>query len=292
MFIHEKLETNHFSPSEQVIVTFLLEKQLQIENLSTSEIAKETYSSKSTIVKMAQRLGFKGWSDFKKVYITELHYLQSHQSTIDANYPFNERDNIIAVANKIATLKQESIAETASLLHYDSLQKATHLLTKSRSIHIFAVSNNLLIAQEFRYNMERIKKNVHVHAIQGEGMYAATLMDPTDCALIISYSGETATLLTIVSLLKEQGIPMVLISSLADSSMSSIADCTLRMATKERLYSKIATYANDASITYLLDVLYSCIFQTDYHKNAELRKRTSRLFETGRKSNAGVLREK
>lgn len=291
MLITERMDHIKFSHSEQIIVDYLKKEQLNIENKSTSEVAQETFSSKSTIVKVAKRLNFNGWSDFKKAYIDELKYLSTPHGTIDANYPFEANDHFITIAKKIALLEQEAIQETSSMLHFADLHKAIELFTHSKAIHLFAVSNNLLIAEEFRYNMERIRKQVRVHSRQGEGNYAATLMEPDECALVISYSGETETLMRVVKILKERNIPIVLITSIGENSMSSVADCVLRISSRERLYSKIATFANDASITYVLDVLYSCIFKQDYDTNIELRKETSRVFEIGRNSNVNMLKE-
>lgn len=291
MLITERMDHIKFSHSEQIIVDYLKEQQLNIESKSTSDIAQETFSSKSTIVKVAKRLNFNGWSDFKKAYLDELSYLSNSNGTIDANYPFEEADNFLTIAKKIALLEQESIQETCSLLNFADLQKAIQLFKQSTSIHLFAVSNNLLIAEEFRYNMERIRKTVRVHSRQGEGNYAATLMEPDECALVISYSGETETLMRVVNILKARKIPIVLITSIGENSMSSVADCVLRISSRERLYSKIATFANDASITYVLDVLYSCMFKQDYKNNIELRKETSRVFEIGRNSNVNFLKE-
>lgn len=50
MLITEKLEHTKFSNSEQIIVDYLKKEQLNIENKSTTQIANETFSSKSTIV--------------------------------------------------------------------------------------------------------------------------------------------------------------------------------------------------------------------------------------------------
>lgn len=291
MLITERMDHIKFSHSEQIIVDYLKKQQLNIESKSTSDIAQETFSSKSTIVKVAKRLNFNGWSDFKKAYLNELSYLSNSNGTIDANYPFEEADNFLTIAKKIALLEQESIQETCSLLNFADLQKAIQLFKQSKSIHLFAVSNNLLIAEEFRYNMERIRKTVRVHSRQGEGNYVATLMEPDECALVISYSGETETLMRVVNLLKARKIPIVLITSIGENSMSSVADCVLRISSRERLYSKIATFANDASITYVLDILYSCMFKQDYKNNIELRKETSRVFEIGRNSNVNFLKE-
>lgn len=291
MLISERLDHTKFSNSEQVIVDYLKREQLNLENKSTTQIAKETFSSKSTIVKVAKRLDFSGWNDFKKAYLEELRYLHSDKATVDANYPFHENDHYIAIAQKIARLEQEAIEDTLSLMNFSDLQKALRMFENAQSIHLFAVSNNLLISEEFRYNMERIKKRVIVHSRQGEGRYAATLMDPSECALIISYSGETETLLTMVEILHKKQIPIILITSLGDNSMTKLADCVLRISTRERLYSKIATFANDASITYVLDVLYSCMFQKNYHENIQLRRETSQIFESGRHSGVEFIKE-
>ena len=135
MLITERMDHIKFSHSEQMIVDYLKREQLNIENKSTSDIAQETFSSKSTIVKVAKRLNFNGWSDFKKAYIDELTYLSSAPGTIDANYPFQEEDNFITIAKKIALLEQEAIQETSSLLNFADLQKAIQIFNDSKAIH-------------------------------------------------------------------------------------------------------------------------------------------------------------
>lgn len=60
-------------------------------------------------------------------------------------YLFTKVDNIMTIASKIATLKQEAIEDTLSLITHDDLQHAIRIIQKSSAIHLFAVSNNLLI---------------------------------------------------------------------------------------------------------------------------------------------------
>ncbi|MER0122560.1 MurR/RpiR family transcriptional regulator [Streptococcus sp. ZJ93] len=288
MLLHERMEHTYFPPSEQIIVNYLLTEELNISDKTTAQIAKETFSSKSTIVKVAKRLQFTGWSDFKKAYIAELTYLQNHEGGIDANYPFDEKENLLRISQKIAQLKQEAIAETQSLLNFKVLKQITDILLQAKNIHLFALSNNLYLSKEFQYNMARIRRRVEIHDILGEGIFAATLALPEECAIIISYSGESTQLVHFLEILRKNRVTTILITNIGDSTMARMADYTLRIATKERLYTKIATYANDASITYLLDVLYSCVFQKDYHTNVELRRKSSSIFETSRISQHGI----
>lgn len=134
---------------------------------SKSKIAKLTFSSKSTLVKLAQRLHFKGWIDFRSAYLEELSYLEKSKTMIDANLPFEKHDHLLTIANNIATIKQEAIQDTLSLLNNETIKKAAKLLNDAETIHVIAVTNNLLLANEFQYNMMRINKRVCVHALHG-----------------------------------------------------------------------------------------------------------------------------
>lgn len=68
MLIRERMEHTQFSPSEQIIVDYLLKNMTLLDTLSTTKIAQKTYASKSTIVNVAKKLNFHGWSQLKKLY--------------------------------------------------------------------------------------------------------------------------------------------------------------------------------------------------------------------------------
>lgn len=290
MLIRERLERCDFSNSEQTVIQYILKKNLAIKDMTTKEIAAQTYASPSTLVRIAHKMGYSGWNELKEAYLKE-EYLVTHFCHIDANLPFEKGDSIMSIANKIAILKKESIDDTLSLVTHDDLQSAIQIIRKSSYINIFAVSNNLLITQEFKHNMSRIRKRVEVHTLQSEIVFNACLADPTSCAIIISYSGETDILIRSIKALKANHIPIIVISSIGNNTAKQLADCILHITTREKLYSKIATFSTDTAIIYLLDVIYSCIFALDYDQNLETKINASRIIESGRFSNIDILKE-
>ena len=116
-------------------------------------------------------------------------------------------------------------------------------------------------------------------------------MDPEACAIIVSYSGETPILVRVMKVLKAKSIPVIVITNIGENSLTKEADCILRITTREKLYSKIATFSTDMSITYLLDVLYSCVFALNYEQNVKTKTAISRAIETGRVSSLDILKE-
>lgn len=291
MILRERFETTDFSSNEQIIVDYILDKKMAIKDMTTKDIAQATYTSPSSLIRIAHKMHFAGWNELKEAYLNEESYLETHFKDIDANIPFKNNDTIMSIASKIAALEKESIEDTLSLITHDDLQKCVQIIRKSSEIQLFAASNNLMITKEFRHNMSRIKKRVNVHSIQSEIIFNAYLADEDSCALVVSYSGETRDLNRCVRALKEKRIPVIAITSIGNNTLSSLADCVLHVTTREKLYSKIATYTTDTAITYLLDVIYSCVFALDYDKNLSLRIDTAKAIESGRSSSSVILQE-
>ncbi|MEX2783951.1 MurR/RpiR family transcriptional regulator [Streptococcus sp. H49] len=291
MFLIEKMELYPFSANESHIAEYLLKERYNIENKTSADIAKDTYSSKSALTRFAQKLDYKGWVDFKKAFLNELTYMDKQNAAVDANYPFSAKDDFFSIAHKIANLEKEVTDETLSLLDHSSLSRAVEIIDSAETVHIFAASNNLLNAQEFSHNLSRIQKDVRIHQLQGEHLFKAFLAKKESCALIISYSGETVSLKHVCRILKRQQIPIIALTSISDNTIAQSADCQLYLATREKLYSKIGTFSTDRSIAYLLDLLYACLFSLDYQHNADLRRNAARFIEFERTSSSQVLHE-
>lgn len=291
MLIRERLERCEFSNSERLIVDYILNEKMKIKNMTIKDIAEATYTSPSTLIRIAHKMNFNGWNELKEAYLKEEEYLETHFLDIDANLPFTNDDTIMSIASKIAILKKEAIDDTLSLVRHDDLQKAVQMLKKYSSIYLFAVSNNGLITQEFAHNMSRIKKKVMVCNLQGELVYSAINADLNSCAIIVSYSGETPILSRVIQALKTNKIPIIAITNIGENTLSKNADVVLRICTREKLYSKIATFSTDVSFEYILDLLYSCVFSLDYDKNLERKTKISQMIEKGRFSTIDIMKE-
>lgn len=115
--------------------------------------------------------------------------------------------------------------------------------------------------------MKRIKRDVTIVTTSGESYYEAYNCTPDTCAILISYTGENKMMLRTAKILQEINVPILTLTSIGDSTLSTLSSAILRITTRERLYSEISNFTINTSICYLLDVLYSCIFAEEYQKN-------------------------
>lgn len=268
MLIIHKIEKTHFSTSERIIIDYILKQGEKIQNQSIQTIAKETYTSAPLLIRIAKKLGYSGWNEFKEAYIKELKYLYA-ESDIDASIPFVVSDDFMTIAHHISQLQIETIQDTMNLLQHDDLYAALRILRKTQQIDIYGVSGNLLLAEQFAQKMLYIRKNVNICRLTGDIKIQAAMSTNEHCAILVSYSGETEFILKVAKILKQKQTPIIAITSIAENDLSQIADVTLRISSREMLHTKIGDFATSQSIKTILDILYSCIFSFDYQKNLD-----------------------
>lgn len=292
MLLREKFDRVDFlSESQQAILQYMYGHSQEIASMTVKQIAQAAYTSPATLIRLAKNLGYNGFEDLRRDFLQEEKYLNKSFRDIDANIPFGISDNYIGIASKIAALAKETADDTLSLMEYQNLKKAVNLLLQAEKIHLTAISFPLLYGYDFQLKMMRLGKSVEIMSILGEQLYSSSIIGPKDCALVISYSGETPLIREMLQVYKRKDIPIIAITSVGTSTLRANCTVALSVTTREKLYSKIAGYSNELSIKLILDILYSCVFKEDYHKNLENKINLSQQAEPGRFSTTEVLRE-
>lgn len=288
MLLEQKIKNINLTKNEQIIADYIIAHKYQLKNLSTRDIALATYTSSAGVIRLAKKLSYSGFNELKEDYLSELDYINQHFKEIDANFPFTENQSIMDIAEIMSTLMQETARDTLHLIKHDPLMKATRILQKSSTIYFYATSGNFLLARNFKLKMNRIGKKVEVDDL--DTPYSSLLITPNDCAIIISYSGQTPSLIKIAKNLKNEKIPVIVITSIGENTLSESADCVLQMTTREKMYSKISNFTTEYSLELLLNILYSCFFKTNYNLFLDYKISNAKQIEH-RGANSNIIKE-
>ncbi|EOS60182.1 hypothetical protein C815_01749 [Firmicutes bacterium M10-2] len=284
MFLIQKVEELivTYNDGRKSIGEFILTNFSTIQNYSIDEIAKKTRTSKASIVRFAKTLGYEGWKDLKRDLIRE----QKVNFDLDFNYPFQEGDDVQDIAKKLANVQTESIMDTFSHLDLETMMDCTDHILNAKKIIMFGVAPNTSIAQLFQRKMLSIGKVVEIADFREMGMNAK-LMNENDFAIIISYSGNNAASepVNIVSILNRNNVPILAITSGGDNYLRMHTDFVLTLCSRERLYTKIANFASEQSLLYVLNVLFACCFERNYEENDRFKQQSARELEQSRLKN-------
>lgn len=284
MFLIQKVEELivTYNDGRKSIGEFILTNFSTIQNYSIDEIEKKTRTSKASIVRFAKTLGYEGWKDLKRDLIRE----QKVNFDLDFNYPFQEGDDVQDIAKKLANVQTESIMDTFSHLDLETMMDCTDHILNAKKIIMFGVAPNTSIAQLFQRKMLSIGKVVEIADFREMGMNAK-LMNENDFAIIISYSGNNAASepVNIVSILNRNNVPILAITSGGDNYLRMHTDFVLTLCSRERLYTKIANFASEQSLLYVLNVLFACCFERNYEENDRFKQQSARELEQSRLKN-------
>lgn len=258
-----------FSESEKEIAKYILNHGETVLSMSVKELAKHTYTSPATIVRLCKKIGLEGYNDFKIKYSAELQYDLQHTDRIDVNFPFQKDDSHPLICHKLASLSQEVIADTVKLIDFNQLHQIVDLIYHYPTIDIYGSGNSLLAAMSFQHKMMRISRDVNLRVLHGEQIFMSYNTNPDRIGMIISYSGETNEVIQIAQTLKEKKTPLIVLTSIGDNRLSHYADYILNIGSREKIFTKIAPFASQISMEYLLNVIFSCLFQKDYEQNIQ-----------------------
>lgn len=290
MLLQEKIAQISFTTTERVVVEYLETHKSSLERTTLRKAAKECFTSPSTFVRVAKKLGFQGWNEFKAAYLQEIKYIDESFHDINANHPFTSEDEMMTIASKMTTLATETVNDTLSMLTHDTLSEAVDLIEKSTEVKIFTRHHNNIIAQEFCLRMNKIGQYTSTNALGGDFFFDAANIREGACALIITYSGESREMEQIMKILREKSVPIILLTSIGDNSLSKLATCVLHITTREKLYSKIGNFSAITSISHLLNILYSCVFSVHYQKNYQHLVNIAK-YADNRKASIGIIKE-
>ncbi|SDQ28542.1 MurR/RpiR family transcriptional regulator [Carnobacterium viridans] len=290
MLLIERLKHTSFSDAEQVLVSYLIDHPEGLQDMTTQKIADLTHTNPTSLIRVAKKMGFTGWLDLKEAYLEEWQYLNSHFTAIDANLPYEQTDHLISIAHKINTLQQNTLQDTLSLIDSKDLEHAQKLLLNADEIKVFASKTNALIAQDFVTKMRRINKKITISSTYDYSTYEAFNSGNRTCALIISYTGEDDSFIKCMDILKKQGASTISLTSIGDNPIATNSDCSLKITTREKLYSKIGNFTSTTSVIYLLNLLYSIVFTADYEMNLNHLIQIGRSTDT-RKTNIDIIKE-
>lgn len=274
MDIIEKMRCQEkFTTSELEIIKLLLnDPNILLSSPTAAQLGVAAYTSASTVVRLCQKLDCKNFAEFKTQFISDYQQREQTNLYVDADLPFTAADSPETVLDQLTALEEIAIRLTRSIISPKDYQAAAKILNEAACIDVYGEGGNVNLLHDFAYKMGRIHHQVHIHQDNQQQMLSASIKHTDHCAIVISYSGETPSILRYSKLLKSNNVPTLSITSQGTNSLASITDINLNMATLESkpcANVKLGTFTSSISIITIMNYLYAGVFQLDYETHYE-----------------------
>ncbi|MDB1934635.1 MurR/RpiR family transcriptional regulator [Clostridium tertium] len=207
---------NKLTNSEQKVFTYIYANQQKVIKMKINDLAKETFTSKTVIINLSQKLGFEGFSDLK-------YYLKSS----------NSADADIKVLEDLQYGLKQNIEKTFVVIEADLYKKISREVIEAKTVYVFARGTSKAAG----YYLNHLLLTLGVKCIFVKDYNLLTLVGNTlesdELVILISLSGNTEKILEVANIAKVKGSRTIAITSFGNNELSKISDYTLHCVSND-----------------------------------------------------------
>ena len=267
-------ESSHnFSSTEKEIARIILDNPQLVVDLSVHALAKHTFSSASTIVRLCNHIGYSGYKEFRWAVTYEL--AQREQNRKIEQKEIDRSDSLEEIIEKITYLNIISLEETSSLMMFrkDMLRQCVELIKKARVVYLFGMGASLVAAKDAYLKFLRLNKLCVINEDWHSQLVQARNATAEDVAIVISYSGATVEAIECMKALREKKTPIIAITRFVQSAVSDLADYKLYTAANESVF-RSGAMSSRLSQLNIIDILYTALANDSYEETLDQLSRT------------------
>lgn len=259
------------SPTEREVANHILNDPSLVTESSIHELARQTYSSPSTIVRLCTHLGYSGYRDFRRAVASELAVRE--QSRRMEQKEIERTDSTQEIIDKITYRNIVSLEETRALLNTEVVARCVHMIHSARVLYLFGMGASFCTAKDAYLKFLRMNKMCVINEDWHSQLLQARNATSEDVAVVISYSGATVEIVQCMEALKANHTPIIAITRLARSKVSELADERLYIPANESLF-RTGAMASRISQLNIIDVLYTCLNNMEFEHSLDQLSKT------------------
>jgi DNA-binding MurR/RpiR family transcriptional regulator len=235
--ILDKIYTEYktFTPSQQKIAEYLTQHLDEALILKASQLAKQAGISEATFTRFITRLGFSGFSEFKREIGNFI--IQGHSTTerlAESAETFGISDSIFL---EILRGDIENIHKITNGISNELFEKAVEKLSSAKSIYLLGLRSSYSLAFYLAFNLRFFLKSVNLIK-PGIGDIPEQVLSAAkgDVLMAISFKRYTRDIVTIAEKMKRKKAYIIAITNSHLSPIAQLADMSLVVETEIHTY--------------------------------------------------------
>ncbi|MFB2552412.1 MurR/RpiR family transcriptional regulator [Ensifer soli] len=265
-----------FSAAEKRVIELLLSiAEYDVAGLPSSAIAEKTGTSRSTVDRLCRRLGYGGLKELRRALLQESRSMQGPVSAGSVSGTIAHSDSFSEIAYKVFHSASVRALRFADLLsHSSELDRLVMAIREAKSIQVFGVGASAVVALDMHQRLMRLGIRISFSDDHHNQIAGASLMEPGDLAIAISYSGRTRQTVHAATIARARGATIAAILGVPGSALEEIVDIPIITPPGINLFGADAVMTRALEIMFN-EVLFHCLAFGD----ARMMQNVSRIEE-------------
>jgi len=254
--------------AEQRVADFMLRHPDELIYLTVTELAERTNTSESTVVRLCQKIGYKGYQEFKIVLARDL-----VGPTREIHSSIEPGDDLTTIKTKVFQANAQALRDTIEVLDDEQLGRAVDALAGARRLEIYGVGGSGPLALDAYHKF--LKLGLRSIALSDGDLMAmsSSLLRADDVALGISHTGASRDVTDALGRAKASGATTICITHRPSSPITKVSDIVLVTAAQQTAFRSDASSSRIAQLT-IIDTLYVGVAHKNHDRALEMIERT------------------
>ncbi|WP_010141945.1 MurR/RpiR family transcriptional regulator [Oceanicola sp. S124] len=254
-----KAQLPGFTAGEREIAEYVLASPEKVVQLSSAGLAKATGRSQSGVVKLCQKLGYRGYQDFK-IAVSQA-TAQSWPTPSDMVHgTIESSDSYQSTIQKLIGSKMNAIQQSIQVNGEPALRRALDAILTARRVQLVGVGASSLVARDFTYKLQKLGCFVLFDADSHIQIANTSTLREGDVILALSYSGASIETVQIAEAAKARGATLISLTGMHPNRLSGLADIQLFLVADEDKVRSSAIASRDAQLA-MADLLFILAIQ-------------------------------
>ncbi|GLY91895.1 MurR/RpiR family transcriptional regulator [Actinoallomurus iriomotensis] len=250
-------------PSKRRVATYILGQPAHAATQTISELARAAQTSESTVLRLCQELGLRGYRELRIALAAESGREQERAANRPVGSDISRDDDLDSIIDTVAFTDQQAIADTARNLDRAALAKAVALTAGARRVDIVGVGASAVVALDLHQKLHRIGLIAYAWHDTHAALTAAALLGPADVAIGVSHTGTTPDTVDVIREASAHGARTIALTGVPNSPLAAAADVLLTTVDRETTFRSGATASRIAALS-VVDVLFTAVAQRRY----------------------------
>lgn len=267
MLLEKLQEQKNFTAHEKDVADYILGHLEQISELSTGELAKASFTSKATVVRLSQKLGLSGFQNLKISLTAEINQKKRIDQLL-ANEPVTATSSYDDIVKTIPMLYDKAVTNTRLSLDKNSMKRIERVLQRAECIDIYGTGISYILAQSAAFKIGTLGlecsayESVNAH-------YLAARKHRKNIAFLISLTGSNHTVIRMAKYLRETTQTYVVgIAGPYHTELGKWCHEIVEIPNRDALLS-LDVITSFSGATYILDIFFALLLAKRYEEHAK-----------------------
>ncbi|MCU0253292.1 MAG: MurR/RpiR family transcriptional regulator [Acidobacteria bacterium] len=252
------------SPQQKLVADFLIEHFQDAPFLSVPEVSRQSGASEATVVRLAQRLGFDGFSGLKTRLLQGVRDRVRRRPAVPAAAELFAREPQDETLTAVALLEVENIRQTVAEIGGERLKEAATTLFRADQVFTFGMGISSFLAELWAYLLSEVGLRATALSTRfSSPLEQLVTARPSDLLFVFSFPPYSRATIDMAEDAARRGLAVVALTDRRSAPVARFARVVLPVRTQNVLHTNAT-----AAVVVVLNALATEIARADRRRAA------------------------